>query len=135
MKKAMRIVFMLILFVILAILIVMFYFETGSGKSKKAELLKTGASEVISQVTGKDVDVQEFMDDKMSQEDAAYVNEILEEKVDLNTVTDIVSEYQKTGSVDESVVDHMTGSFTEQEKEKMKDLYQKYGDDFLNYIQ
>lgn len=135
MKKAMKILFMLILFVILAILIVMLYFETGGGKEKKAELLKTGASEVISQAVGKDVDVQEFMDDNMSQEDADFVNEVLEEKVDLNTVKDAVSEYQKTGTVSESVVDSVRNSLSQEDKEKMVDLYQKYGDDFLNYIQ
>lgn len=134
MKKFMKIVVMLMLFAVLSIFIVMLYFETSGGKEKKAELFKKGASEVISQMIGKDVDVQEFMDDNLSQEDADFVNEILEEKVDLNTVKNAVTEYQKTGTISDSIVNSLENSLTQDDKEKMMDLYLEYGDDFLNYI-
>jgi len=101
----------------------------------KTELVKSTASAAISAAVGKDVDVKTFIEERVSEEDAAFINELIEEKVDVETVAEIMESYKEEGNISPDTVVEMSDKFSDEEKERIKDLAKEYGPEFADFIQ
>lgn len=109
--------------------------ETTNNDTVKTRLVKSGMSTVFSTAAGKDVDVSKYIEENMSEEDAHFINEILQEKVDGDMVLKLAEAFVSEGDVSRKTLKELTKKLTPEEKEKIERLYEQYGDDFLNYIE
>lgn len=100
----------------------------------KTKLVKSGLSTILSSATGSDIDVQKYIDERVEDEDAAFINEMLDEKVNVNTVTMLAEDYIKEGTITKDSVRELLSDMTPEEKQRFYELAEKYGEDFSDYI-
>lgn len=108
--------------------------EKVNNDTVKTKLVKSGMSTVLSAAAGKDVDVNKYIEENMSVEDATFVNEMLQEKVDSEMVMKLVEAYASDGDISRKSLKELLRDLTPEEKEKLEELFDQYGDDFLKYI-
>jgi len=104
-------------------------------ETTKTKLVKKGMSTVFSSAAGKDIDVSEYIDKNFAAEDAKFVNEILDDKLDADMVIKIVESYISDGDVSSKSLDSLLEKMTPEERDKLEEIYDTYGDDFIDYIE
>lgn len=109
--------------------------EVANNDTVKTRLVKSGMSTVFSTAAGKDVDVDKYIEENMSDEDAHFINEMLQEKVDGDMILQLAKAFVADGDVSKKSLKELTKKLTPEEKERLEELYEQYGDDFLNYIE
>ena len=108
--------------------------QIETNETAKAKLVKKGMSTAFSAASGKDIDVNEYIEDNFAEEDARFVNEMLDDKVDGDVVMQIVKSYISDGDISGETLKSLTDKLTPDEKDRLENIYDMYGDDFLEYI-
>ena len=108
--------------------------KVETNETAKAKLVKKGMSTAFSAASGKDIDVNEYIEDNFAEEDARFVNEMLDDKVDGDVVMQIVKSYISDGDISGETLKSLTDKLTPDEKDRLENIYDMYGDDFLEYI-
>ncbi|MCC8152424.1 MAG: hypothetical protein LIO96_13540 [Lachnospiraceae bacterium] len=124
--------FLLILIVLVIVVLIAFFFVIRPLKEKLVSSVAEKIIETqISSITGSDVDAEEIME-IISEEDQETIEEICNDHLDTQTITDIFS-YVAQGDT-ASLKSYLHESLTEEEMEEIYEIYEKYQDEIYECL-
>lgn len=104
-------------------------------ETAKTKLVKNGLSTLINTANGsEEIDVKKYIEENVEPEDADFINEMLDKKVSISTVTILAEDFLNGGTITKSSIKKLISDMTPEEKEKFYEVAEKYGDDFREYI-
>lgn len=133
-KKRKKSVFPVVLVIVLCILGVLGYIGysawTGKGtvgKTVSRTVAKKAIEQVISSETGKKVNI-DAIESTMETQDRDTLNSIMDKYATGDTISKAAQAYQKSGGDLSTVKSEMQGQVDSEDMDKLKALYEKYGD-------
>lgn len=120
-----------ILIAIVIVILVGYFFILKPAKQKIASVVAEKLIE--SQIPdGFDADAEDFFN-SMSEEDQKTIEDMISKHISAGTISDI-SSYVANGDT-AALKEYAKNSLTEEELEELKNIYEKYQDEIMDYIQ
>ncbi|MCD8156005.1 MAG: hypothetical protein LUD53_00845 [Clostridiales bacterium] len=123
----------LVIVILVIVILIAFFFVIRPMKQKLASSVAEKVIEMqVSSDTDSDVTAEEILD-VMSEEDQATIEEICEEYLDVQTLTEI-SGYMAQGDT-ASIKAYVEESLSEEELAQIQEIYEKYQDELSGYLE
>ncbi len=123
-SKLIKLVIVLIIIVAVGLVLRFVVYDKAKAKVTSAIATKMFEEQLPEGVSSEQAEQAQKIYDSMSEEDQETVNQIVEDKVNAGTISE-VSGYLKNQDT-EGLKEYVKESFSEQEIQQMKDLYNKY---------
>lgn len=123
-RKLIVIFIFLIIIVVIGLVLRFVVYDKAKAKITSAIATKLLEEQIPEGVSQQQVETAQQIYDSLSNEDKGKVEDMIESKVDAKTVAD-VSTYLKNNDK-EGLKEYVKSTFSEQEIQEIKDLYQKY---------
>lgn len=129
-KKKSKLIGVIILLIVIIVIIVIglilrfVVYDKAKAKITSAIATKLLEEQMPEGVSQQQVETAQQIYDSLSNEDRGKVEDLIESKVDAKTVAD-VSTYLKNNDK-EGLKEYVKSTFSEQEIQEIRDLYQKY---------
>lgn len=123
-SKLLKIMIFLIMIIVIGLVLRFAVYDKAKSKITSAIATKLIEEQMPDGVSQQQVETAKQIYESLSDEDKGKVEDLIESKVDAKTVAD-VSGYLKNNDK-EGLKDYVKSTFSEQEIQEIKDLYQKY---------
>lgn len=123
-SKLIKLVIVLIIIVAVGLVLRFVVYDKAKAKVTSAIATKMFEEQLPEGVSSEQAEQAQKIYDSMSEEDQETVNQIVEDKANAGTISE-VSGYLKNQDT-EGLKEYVKESFSEQEIQQMKDLYNKY---------
>lgn len=123
-SKLIGVIILLIVIIVIGLILRFVVYDKAKAKITSAIATKLLEEQMPEGVSQQQVETAQQIYDSLSNEDRGKVEDLIESKVDAKTVAD-VSTYLKNNDK-EGLKEYVKSTFSEQEIQEIKDLYQKY---------
>ncbi|MGN0292293.1 MAG: hypothetical protein ACI4C5_10175 [Lachnospiraceae bacterium] len=123
-SKLIGVIILLIVIIVIGLILRFVVYDKAKAKITSAIATKLLEEQMPEGVSQQQVETAQQIYDSLSNEDRGKVEDLIESKVDAKTVAD-VSTYLKNNDK-EGLKEYVKSTFSEQEIQEIRDLYQKY---------
>lgn len=123
-SKLIGVIILLIVIIVIGLILRFVVYDKAKAKITSAIATKLLEEQMLEGVSQQQVETAQQIYDSLSNEDRGKVEDLIESKVDAKTVAD-VSTYLKNNDK-EGLKEYVKSTFSEQEIQEIRDLYQKY---------